>query len=196
MGVSFLFSISGVLGQQFSMECWHKGAVQLGDGTVVKGLLRYNLESDVVRFEMKNETFVFTANTINTFFFTDYLDSTKRSFITYQYTTSEDYKTPVFFEYLLDGKMPLLCREQIIFKPGGSSASAGFNGSSSRDLEYTFYFINLDGDVQRLPERRRKIATIFRGKEVEMKKYIKDHRFKLGGKKEMLTVFEYYYSLF
>ena len=130
------------------------------------------------------------------FFFTDYLDSTERSFITYQYVTSEDYKIPVFFEYLREGKIPLLCREKIIFKHGGSMAATGFSGSSSRDLEYDFYFIDQDGEIRHFPSRKRKFSTVFRGEELEMKKYFKDHRFNYNRKEDIIAVFEYYYSLF
>ena len=78
------------------MECWHKGTVQLGDGTTVKGLLRYDLVNDVLRFEVKSEDYTFTASTINSFFFTDFIDSTERSFISFKYTTGHDYQSPMF----------------------------------------------------------------------------------------------------
>ena len=184
-----------IFGQQFSMECWHKGTVQLGDGTTVKGLLRYDLDNDVLRFAVKNKDYTFTASTINSFFFTDFIDSTERSFISFKYTTDHDYQSPMFFEYLSDGKVPLLCREKIVFRAGGTMASSGFGGGGTRGLEYTFYVIDITGNVQMLPSKKRKLVHVFRNKEEEMKKYLKENRFNLRNRQDIIDIFKYYYNL-
>lgn len=144
-------------------------------------------------FEQGEDEFTFTANAISSFYFTDFLDSTKRSFIAFDYQIERDYSIPMFFEYILDGKRPLLCRESIEFT-GGSSATAGFS-TGAREVVYTFYMVNLKGQVVQLPKKRRKIISFFGGKELEMKKFLKENRFNLRRKADMIAIFKYYYTL-
>lgn len=193
----FLFVVSRLAAQQLSMDCWHRGAVQMKDGTIVQGLINYNIENDIIRFEVGGkEEFTFTANTINSFYFNDFIDSTERSFITYSYRVDDDYEIPMFFEYTLDGKIPLLSREYLTYGASGSMASAGFVGTGGKVVAHNFYYIGIDGEVYDLPEKRKKLALVFRGKQNEMKTYLKKKRFNLRSKTDLLVIFQYYYSLF
>lgn len=172
---------------------WKQGKIQLRNGKVVDGELVYDLQNDMVNFRKGSENFTFTAQSINSFFFLT-KDSTYRSFITYKFKTSENFESPMFFEFLLEGKIPLLGRESYVYYSEGSSISSGFHSSDIKRIMYTHYILNKKGKIQALPNKR-DLHLVFIGYENQMKKIIRSKRINISQKDDVIYLFTEYYKL-
>src|SRR5262245_58620833 len=112
LGILLLLSLTA-FSQQFPSELWHEGKIVLEEGDTLRGNIKYNMQSDLLQLEIDNKLESFTARKVVYFEIFDTTIKRYRHFYSLPYTTSGEYRAPVFFELLSEGKMTLLCRESL-----------------------------------------------------------------------------------
>src|SRR5688572_11875810 len=112
--------------QTWPFEMWHEGKIILVDGDTLRGMVKYDLQKDVLEYVYADgKPDAFTARKVAFFEIFDQTEKKYRQFFALPYNVSGGYKTPIFFELLADGKMTLLAREFLETRTVSSTYYAG-----------------------------------------------------------------------
>lgn len=181
--------------QQFAFELWHTGKVVLDTGDTLRGLLKYNLENDIVQVQANNRLESYTARKVLLFEIFDETVRRYRNFYSLPYALAGQYKAPVFFELLQEGKLTVLCREALEYRT--TSSPYYFYGSYTRLMLINKYFIlRENGVIEEFRGKKNDWYELMPGKSEEIEKFARQNRLSLDDKYELSRVIEYYNSLF
>jgi len=180
--------------QQWPFQLWHEGKIVLLAGDTLKGYVKYNLQQDVVQFnvdERKIETF--TARKVLFFEIFDTSVHKYRQFFALPYSTVGTYSAPTFFELLEEGKMTVLCREALEYR---TYSSPYYMGSYSRQvLVNKFFFLSEKGNINPFTGTKRDFLDMM-GKQADVvEKYMKSNHLNYDDKYELAKIVAYYNSL-
>lgn len=190
----FLVSMTGYA--QFPSELWHEGKIVLVNSDTIKGNIKYDFDQDIIQITNKQGTEAYTAKKVLYFDFLDETSHQHRQFYALPFFKTTEYKTPIFFEVLFEGKMTLLAREFVTMK-NVSYGAPGISGSTySREvLSYKYYFLNNQGGIVRFQNNKRHLYQVLKKKENEIKQYTKRNRLRYDNKSDMILLMEYYNML-
>lgn len=191
-----LISISASA-QQFAFELWHEGKLILDSGDTLRGKIKYDLQSDLIQYQTNEQQPKLESYTARKVLFFEIFDgSVKRYRIFYSlpYSTSGQYKAPVFFELLEEGKLTVLCREALEYR---TSSSFYYYGSYTRLILVNKYFLlKENGNIEEYRGKKNDWYELMRSKEDEVQKYVRANRLDLDEKYELSQAVNYYNSLF
>ncbi len=182
-------------GQVWPFEMWHEGKIILESGDTLKGQVKYDLQQDLVQFLIREDKAeVYTARKVLHFEIFDETAHRYRDFYTLPFNATVGYKTPVFFELLVQGKMTLLSREALEYK---TYSSAFYMGSYTRQVLVNYYFfLQEDGEVVAFKGNKNDLLNLMGKKSNDVEKYIKVNRLKFDEKYDLAKIVAYYNSLF
>ncbi|HCZ37430.1 MAG TPA: hypothetical protein DHV26_16040 [Cytophagales bacterium] len=181
--------------QQFAFELWHTGKVVLDTGDTLRGLLKYDLDKDILQVQANNRLESYTARKVLLFEIFDETVRRYRNFYSLPYALAGQYKAPVFFELLQEGKLTVLCREVLEYRT--TSSPYYFYGSYSRlVLIYKYFVLRENGIIEEFRGKKNDWYELMPGKAEEVEKFAKQNRLSLDDKYELSRVIEYYNSLF
>ncbi len=182
-------------GQEFAFEYWHEGKIVTEANDTVKGSIQYNLQSDLVQIKHGNELDTYTARKIVFFEIFDVTIRQYREFYSLPYALSNNqYKAPVFFELLAEGKMTLLCRESLEYK---TYSAFNYYGTYTRLVLVNKYFL-LDEKGAIIEFRGNKNDWIYQmgNKGSDVQRYAKTNKLDFDDKYDLVKIVTYYNSLF
>lgn len=190
----FLAPLHSKAQQRWSFEYWHDGKIVLESGDTLKGQVKYDLQQDVVQYITPSEKVeAFTARKVLFFGIFDETVQRYRDFYALPYNATAGYKTPVFFELLVQGKMTLLAREGLEYK---SYSSSFYMGSYTRlELVNYYYFLTEDGEVTDFKGNKNDLLNLMGSKSNLVEKYIRVNRLKFDEKYDLVKIVAYYNSL-
>jgi hypothetical protein len=175
-------------------ELWHDGKVVLVTGDTLKGMVKYDFQQNLVQYVINNKKAeIFSARKVLFFEIFDETVHKYRKFFVLPYTNTSNYKAPVFFELLEEGKMTLLARELLEYKTYNNTF---YGGSYSRIVQtYYYYLLKEDGSIEDFRGNKNDLIAMMgkQGKEVE--KYIKANRLDFDDKYDVAKIVAYYNSL-
>jgi len=187
--------VSTASAQQFAFELWHTGKVVLDTGDTLRGLLKYDLDKDILQVQANNKLESYTARKVLLFEIFDETVRRYRNFYSLPYALAGQYKAPVFFELLQEGKLTVLCREVLEYRT--TSSPYYFYGSYSRlVLIYKYFVLRENGMIEEFRGKKNDWYELMPGKAEEIEKFAKQNRLSLDDKYELSRVVEYYNSLF
>jgi len=194
--VMLLFALSAKA--QFPSEIWHDGEIVLTDGDTLEGLVKYNLETDIIQFSKDKKTIkTYTARKIVHFEIFDQTSDRYRNFYVLPYNLNGNYKAPIIFELIYEGsKMSMLSREAVEYEVTNYPYSVA--GTYSRMvLVYTNYFLTADGNIVKFSGKKKDlIHGPMSKRSTEIKKFIKTNNIRLDRRSDLVKVVAYYNSLF
>ena len=196
MGGFFLLVLTGKLtAQEWPSELWHEGKIVLTQGDTLKGLVKYDLQQDLLQFSPKEDKVeAFSARKVLYFEIFDNTVHRYRQFFSLPFTKATTYRTDVFFELLEEGKLTLLCREAVEYK---TYTSPYYFGSYSRQvMVYKFFFMDNQGDIAEFTGTKNDLLNLMGRKSEDVEKYMKANRLKPDDKYEFARIVAYYNSLF
>lgn len=194
-----LFSLISInaSAQQFAFELWHEGKLILDSGDTLRGNVKYDMQNDLIQYQAKENTKLesYTARKVLFFEIFDGTVKRYRTFYSLPYSTSGQYKAPVFFELLEEGKLTVLCREFLEYRT--TSSSFYYYGSYTRLVLINRYFLlRENGNIEEYRGKKNDWYELMRGKEDEVQKYVRANRLDLDEKYELAQALNYYNSLF
>ncbi len=198
--VAFIvFSLIGIStsAQQFAFEFWHEGKLILDSGDTLRGNIKYDLQNDLIQFQSSPQSKLesYTARKILFFEIFDATVKRYRLFYSLPYSQGSQYKAPVFFELLEEGKLTVLCREALEYRT--TSSPFYFYGSYTRVVLVNKYFLlRENGNIEEYRGRKNDWYELMRGKEDDVQQYVKANRLNLDDKYELAQAMNYYNSLF
>ena len=196
VGIFFLVLLTSVVySQRFPSDFWHEGKMVLEDGDTLRGNIKYDLQNDLLQLEANNRLESFTARKVLFFEIFDKTIKRYRQFYSLPYTTSGQYKAPVFFELLSEGKITLLCREALEYRNYPSSFY--YYGSTTRlVLVNKFFLLKDNGTIEPFIGKRSDLIDLLGNKGESVEKYMKTNRLNVDDKYEFAQIVSYYNSLY
>ena len=192
-GVWLLLS-TAAHGQPWPSELWHDGKVVLDSGDTLKGKIKYDLKQDLIQYNVPNQrTDAFSARKVLFFEIFDESVRRYRQFFALPYTNQAQYRTPVFFELLTEGKLTLLAREAIEFR---TYSSPYYLGSYSREiLVYHYFFLDNEGNIEEFKGSKADLLALMGRKSDDVEKFMKTNRLKIDDKYDFARIVAYYNSI-
>jgi hypothetical protein len=166
----------------------------LDSGDTLKGKIKYDLKQDLIQYNLPNQrTDAFSARKVLFFEIFDETVRRYRQFFALPYTNQAQYRTPVFFELLTEGKLTLLAREAIEFR---TYSSPYYLGSYSREiLVYHYFFLDNDGNIEEFKGSKADLLSMMGRKSDDVEKYMKENRLKIDDKYDFARIVAYYNSI-
>lgn len=178
--------------QVWPFELWHEGRVVLTSGDTLRGMLKYDLQQDLVQYTLNSSApEAFTARKVLFFEIYDTSVNRWRRFFALPYASSPGYKTPVFFELLEEGKMTLLAREFLEYRNSGSMYVA-----SRLVLSHKYFFMKENGDIEEFNGTRSDLLDKMGKHSEKVEKFIRANRLRFEYKEDFARIVDYYNSLF
>ena len=203
----FLKTILGVIGclaafsfaqaQEFPSELWHEGKLVHIEGDTIKGLIKYDLERDIIQVQGSNgKVEAVTARKLLFFEIFDKTVNRHRQFYALPYKNSSNYLAPLIFEVLFEGKLTLLTREALALQTSsyGTGAWAG-SGYTKTVLVYNYYFLKEKGEIIPYFGKKKDLLFIMKKKSGDVKQYIKKNRLRYDNKSDLTRIVAYYNSI-
>jgi hypothetical protein len=189
-----LAMVQQALAQNWPSELWHDGKIVLTNGDTLRGLIKYDLQQDLVQYTLEDKrTEAFSARKIMFFEIFDETVRQYRQFFALPYTTTTGYRAPIFFELLADGKLTLLSRESLEYRTYNSPYYLG--GYSRQMLVYKFYFLDEKGNIAEFNGNKTDLLNLMGRKSDDVEKYIKEHKLKVDDKYDFARIVAYYNSI-
>ena len=194
--------ICGFAQNEFPSQIWHKGNIYGVDGKGVSGLVKYDLDNNLVQLKGKAiETF--TAANVSYFEIYDEIYNGIRSFYSLPYALNGDYEVPVFFEVLTEGdEIALLCREYIatdsrnINNMGGMPMNPFFGPQNMIGYRMAFnYYFFKNGAIEKYSLKKKDLFEMLPGYEDEISLFMRKNRLDHDKRGDLLRITAYYNEL-
>jgi hypothetical protein len=193
--VFLIFISTNLIAQQFAFEFWHEGRMVLDTGDTLKGKIKYDLQTDLLQIQESSRNESFTARKVLFFEIFDQTVKQYRQFYSLPYTTSGQYKAPVFFELLEEGKITLLAREVVEYKTY-SSPYYFYGGYTRKVLVYKYFLLQENGEIKEGSEKKADWLQLMGNKADDVQSYAKVNRLDFTDRNELSKIIAYYNSLF
>jgi hypothetical protein len=187
----FLLSPLFSRAQVWPFELWHEGKMVLASGDTLKGLLKYDLQQDLVQYTYNNkEAEVFTARKILFFEIFDTSVNQYRRFFALPYASSPGYETPIFFELLEEGKLTLLAREFLEYRSTGSMYVRGL-----LVLSHKYFLVGDNGKISQFSGKKNDLFNLMGKHGDKVEKFTRTNRLQFDYKQDFARIIDYYNSL-
>lgn len=185
----------GVKAQEFAFEYWHDGKIVLENGDTLKGNVKYDMQTDLVQIQVSDRFETYTARKV---LFVEIFDKTikrYRRMYSLPFNTSGEYRAPVFFELLEEGKITLLCREALEYRTYSSSFYY-YSNYSRLTIVYKYFLLKENGDIVPFIGNRNDWLDLMNDRRDEVVKYARSNRLDFDEKYHLKRIIAYYNSLF
>lgn len=181
--------------QEFSSEVWHDGYLVSTDQDTVRGLIKYDMEANIVQLIQGNVVKTYSSHKVFYFEIYDKVVDNYRQFYSIPYNVNYNYKIPIIFEVLYEGPLSLLAREAIV-QESVSNSSAYWGGSFLQDkVQYTFYFLDKQGNIDFYTGKKADLINIMARHSTEVKNFIKKNRLKTDEVRDLIRITAFYNAL-
>ena len=117
-----------------------------------------------------------------------------RQFFALPFATNSNYRVPVFFELLEEGKMTLMCREEL--KTQVYSSPYYYRNYTRVILVYTYFFLDEIGDIKTFSGNKNDLIDMMGKQCDQVEKYMKANKLKYDDKYDLVKIITYYNTLF
>lgn len=194
--LGLLLMSAGAYAQEFPFQAWHEGKIVLMNGDTLTGLVKYNVDGNVVQFDNKRQVKAFSSQKVLFFEIFDQIFETYRQFYALPYYVQANYKTPILFEVLHEGTLTLLAREYVVEEsvPVYSYYSRHHYSTRSR-LAFDYFFLDREGNIEKYNLKKNDLYDTLKTKEEEIKKFMKKNNLKYDRREDLVRIVAYYNAL-
>lgn len=198
----FVGALSLLAQNQFPSQIWHKGNIYGTEGQTYAGLVKYDLENNLVQLQTETIS-TFTASNVSYFEIFDETYGGLRRFYSLPYSLNGDYETPVFFEVLTEGNdIALLCREYVAtdsrnmgtWGPMGMNPFWGPQTMTGYRLAFNYYFFK-DNKIQKYSLKKKDLFAFLPGHNDEISLFMRKNRLEHDRRGDLLRITAYYNEL-
>lgn len=189
---------TGYLGtaQRFSSEVFHDGFMVSSDKDTIRGSLKYDLEANILTAVHQGKTKSFSSHKVFYFEIFDKILNNYRQFYSIPYNVNFDYKIPVFFEVVYEGKVSLLRRERIVTQTVNTTAAYWGGGSAIQNvIQYTYFFLDDKGNIEFYSGKKRDLLHYMSDKQNDVKQYIKQNKLNTDQAADLVRITAFYNSI-
>ena len=188
--------------QQFPSDFWHPGLLVTNQGDSIKGNLKYDFEDQTIQLDDGETLKAFNVN--NLFFFEIYDETIKdyRQFYSLMYEVGYQYRVPVLFEMVINGKLSLLLRERVVAESTPSyypsyyaysmMPSFSSNYGYVNKIKYDYFFLDQNGDIVKFKGKKKELYNLMDDKYEEIKLYISKNKINLKRMADLARIVSFY----
>lgn len=196
--ILLLVGVISLLAQNhFPSQIWHKGNIYDTDGQTYTGLVKYDLENNLVQLQTETIS-TFTASQVNHFEIHNLTNDGLRRFYSIPYSHNGVNETQVFFEVLTEGNdITLLCREyfETNYKSSGPyNIHDGQNVVRAYRLAFNYYFLK-NGSIEKYSLDKKDLFMMLPGYEDEINYFMRKNRLEHDRRKDLIIITAYYNDL-
>jgi hypothetical protein len=195
--IAILWS-ADVTAQRWPSELWHDGKVVLDNGDTLRGMIKYDLDQNVVQYTAASkQAEAYSARNVLFFEIFDETVRKYRQFYVLPYNHVPNYKTQVFFELLDEGKVTLLSREKLEYKTVGNYAYGGYYGGPYQRvvLTYQYFLMQEDGTLEPFRGTKNDFLYLMDDRKKEIQKFVRANKLNYDNKYDVARIVKYYNSL-
>ncbi|MDQ1088203.1 hypothetical protein [Siphonobacter sp. SORGH_AS_1065] len=163
---------------------WNSGKVQLQNGEWLSGELHFNADLGLLEFNLDGVTTVLSAHKVASFYFFDYQANRMRNFVVESFKHN-DHFVPTFFELLVDGRIRLLGREQVIRVPF----------QEEKQKRNVYYFQQPNGEIVKYKGRLKQIYRTLNDRREDVAFFVNRVKWYNFDEKPVVELFRYCNSL-
>jgi hypothetical protein len=160
----------------------------------LRGILKYDL-NDLLQVKHDNRLESFSARKVLFFEIFDKGYNRYRQFYSLPYALEGQYKTPVFFELLNEGKLTVLTREKVEYR-SYSSPFYYYSSYTRLVLVNNYYLLKENGNIESFVGKKNDWYDIMGNHADQVHDYAKQNRLNFEDKYQLKTIIDYYNSLF
>ena len=180
--------------QKFPSEIWHEGKLVLASEDTLVGQVKYNLVQNLVQVKVGEKLYTYSAKSIFYFEIFDETSESYREFYVLPYGLVSNYKAPVIFEVLVEGRVTLLSREAIVTRNIQDPFSYG---TYTRDvLVYDYYFLDRNGKITEYTMKKRDLLEALSNRYNQVAEYMKVNRLRADDRNDLVRIIAFYNALF
>jgi hypothetical protein len=192
-----IISLVSLQAQRFPFEFWHEGRIILLESDTLKGTIKYNLENDILQLLRPDKTVeAYTARKVIYFEIFDVSVDRYREFYALPFALGGDYKVPVFFEVLQEGRLTLLARERIEVRNVNPNPYFYYNNFNREVLVHSFYFLDMKGEIIEFSGNKNELLRFMGRHGDDVNKYMRNNKLKSDNINHLVKIIAYYNSLF
>jgi hypothetical protein len=182
-------------GQEFAFEYWHEGKVVTEEGDTLRGTIQYNLQSDLIQLKRGSLLDTYTARKVLFFEIFDITVKQYRQFFSLPFAVSgNQYKAPVFFELLAEGKLTVLSREALEYR---TYSAFNYYGTYTRlVLVNKYYLLDERGAIIEFKGNKNDWLYMMGNKGSDVQRFAKTNKLDFDDKYDLVKIVSYYNSLF
>jgi hypothetical protein len=181
--------------QNFSAEAWHEGYLVTSEGDTLRGLIKYDMETNIVQLIVQNVVKTYSSYKIYYFEIYDSIMGNFRQFYSIPYEVTTDYELPIIFEVLYEGPLSLLSREAIV-QENVTSTSAYWGGSYVQNtVRYFYYFLDKSGNIRLYNRKKSELLAIMSRHQSEVKSFVKSNKLRLDDPRDLIRITAFFNSL-
>jgi hypothetical protein len=175
----------------------HEGELVLLNGDTLKGQIKYDLKNDLIQMVINETVQTYSARKILYFSIYDKTVDMHRNFYSIPFEVQPNYKIPILFEVLYEGKLSLLAREAIVTEtvPQYSYMYRSSVNMTRTKLDYEYYFLDEKGKFVKYNNKKFEILEVMKRKEPQIKQYIKKNKLKIDSRRDLVRITAYYNAL-
>jgi hypothetical protein len=178
--------------EQWAFEFWHDGKIVLTEGDTLRGMVKYDMQQDLVQYSVRDsKPEVYTARKIMFFEIFDETTHRYRRFFSLPYAINPGYKSMIFFELLEEGKMTLLAREYLEYKNQNSM----YITYARLVLSYKYFFLNENGEIEEFKGSKSDLLDLMGKKADEVDKFIRKNKLRFEYREDLIRIIDFYNSL-
>ena len=183
--------------QRFAQNYWHKnGKVKLTDGTIYEGELKYDLENELIQLQVNGVLKTLTSRKVGSFEYYDNFEQRDRYFYALPFAKVSGYKTPTFFELLMqDQPITLLVRESLTTQTDVINSPYTINRGATITrtvIKYDFFFLYKNGKIVSFNGTKKGLLYLLKNREKDIKNYLKENRVNFENKRDLIDIIRYY----
>ena len=184
-------------------DYWHFGKVVLLTGDSIIGNFRFDLEKELLQVELQNTLQTYAARKVKAFQLYDRTAKKDRFYITMPFKKKSSYKTPSFFEVILeDSPITILGRETkltdtVCYLSGSNMALYTipqkyhyYNGSN-----HNFYFLYPGGRIKPYDGKKKTLLSLLADRKKHIKNYLAENKVKVIKEQNFIDLIKYYNTL-
>ena len=196
LGFCLVFIGFSSFSQRFSSEIFHEGFLVSTGKDTLKGDLKYDLEANVLTVLAAGKTRSYSSHKVFYFEIFDKIQNNYRQFYAIPYAVNYDYKIPVFFEVVYEGKLSLLRREKIYTQTVNTTSAYWGGGSISQEvIKYSYFFLNDNGRITYFNGKKKELLRFMVDKHSDVKQFIKQNRLDTDEVTDLIRITAFYNSI-
>lgn len=182
--------------QRFSSEVFHKGYIVTSNKDTVRGNVKYDMETNALTAIRSGKASSFSSQKVFYFEIFDNIQNNYRQFYSIPFKVNYDYKVPILFELIYEGKVSLMRRERIVTQTvNTNNAYWGGTGATQTVIQYAFYFLDDEGEIVYFSGKKKDLFAYVAKKQNKVKQYIKDNRLDTNQTADLIRIIAFYNSI-
>jgi hypothetical protein len=186
-----------VIGDTYFDTKWKIGSVMLygKDKLIERYPIRYDIYTNELDIKTGQQVKVIAGNKIKSFSWIDSSYTEPVYFVNaHDFRNEEGTPFSGFFQVLVDGPLPLLCKTDIVVRKADYNVQMNVGSKDDKILKKEKYYYLKDGKALEVPAGKKKMLALFGEHAITIEKYTKDNR-SSSRQSELVLAFDQYRKL-